>query len=503
MYCKPHYKQLFKSKGNYDEGFGQKPHKELWSNKNSAEKTKVKSPEKKMESRSSPAQSTLVSQEKGINTPVDENKKASSKISVVWPPQSESPRKSFSIEEELKLVKPSWPPKECSAQENEHLNQPVKPPLSETDIPTAQVQNGPLENHQAQEGAGSPEEAPAASEAPASSIAVAEEAESVALTPGTQESNSVSEAEAEAGPEMDSEVQPGVGEWSSGKDDGAAEVPERSEEESIERVEEVKVNGHDRQMESTAGVEESRGEEGRGNNDSVNNEEAVKVTLIDEEAMATPALNPNSNNNNSNNNAWTLPDNEILLRGLTEDEGEKSLSLFMTDTTRTTDVSPDDHCEESKWVPREVLQPAQREDAFVPTGAKCAETTDCYSDANFFTGSAEEALVFRNEANEPKISTSSFLEDVFAGLSTSSSGLLSDFKPHIFSQSALETSGTSMLDDFMDFGGEATEAPAKVGDAETKVEGSGTALWADEDDNLTVEERIKRNRHYDEDEDDS
>uniref|UniRef100_A0A4W5NC43 LIM zinc-binding domain-containing protein n=1 Tax=Hucho hucho TaxID=62062 RepID=A0A4W5NC43_9TELE len=30
MYCKPHFKQLFKSKGNYDEGFGQTPHKDLW-----------------------------------------------------------------------------------------------------------------------------------------------------------------------------------------------------------------------------------------------------------------------------------------------------------------------------------------------------------------------------------------------------------------------------------------------------------------------------------------
>lgn len=501
MYCKPHYKQLFKSKGNYDEGFGQKPHKELWSNKNSAEKTKVKSPEKKMESRYSPAQSTLVSQEKGINAPVDENKKPSSKISVVWPPQSESPRKSFSIEEELKLVKPSWPPKECSAQENEHLNQPVKPPLNQTDIPTAQVQNGPQENHKEQEGARSPEEAPAESEAPASSIAVAEETVSVALTPAARESNRVSEAEAQAGPEMDSEVQPGVEGWSSGNDDGAAEsrkVPETSEEESIGRVEEVKVNGHGRQMGSTAGEEESQGEEGRGNNDSVNNEEAVKVTLIDEETMAAPALNPNSNNNNSNNNCWTLPDNETLLRGLTEDEGKKSRSLFMTDTG-STDFSPDDHCEESNWMPREVLQSAQREDAFVPAGAKCTETTHCYSDANFFTGSAEGALVFRNEASEPKISTSSFLEDVFAGLSTSSSSLLSDFKTDIFSQSALETSGMSTLDDLMDFGMEATEAPAEVGGAE----GSGTALWADEDDNLTVEERIKRNRHYDEDEDDS
>uniref|UniRef100_A0A4W5NC18 LIM zinc-binding domain-containing protein n=1 Tax=Hucho hucho TaxID=62062 RepID=A0A4W5NC18_9TELE len=32
MYCKPHFKQLFKSKGNYDEGFGQTPHKDLWIN---------------------------------------------------------------------------------------------------------------------------------------------------------------------------------------------------------------------------------------------------------------------------------------------------------------------------------------------------------------------------------------------------------------------------------------------------------------------------------------
>ncbi|XP_045885194.1 LIM domain and actin-binding protein 1-like isoform X1 [Micropterus dolomieu] len=30
VYCKPHYNQLFKAKGNYDEGFGHRPHKELW-----------------------------------------------------------------------------------------------------------------------------------------------------------------------------------------------------------------------------------------------------------------------------------------------------------------------------------------------------------------------------------------------------------------------------------------------------------------------------------------
>ena len=33
VYCKPHFCQLFKAKGNYDEGFGLRPHKELWESK--------------------------------------------------------------------------------------------------------------------------------------------------------------------------------------------------------------------------------------------------------------------------------------------------------------------------------------------------------------------------------------------------------------------------------------------------------------------------------------
>ncbi|KAI9142725.1 LIM domain-containing protein 2 [Paraphysoderma sedebokerense] len=32
-YCKPHFSQLFKSKGNYDEGFGHQQHKDQWKNK--------------------------------------------------------------------------------------------------------------------------------------------------------------------------------------------------------------------------------------------------------------------------------------------------------------------------------------------------------------------------------------------------------------------------------------------------------------------------------------
>ncbi|KAM9779991.1 LIM domain-containing protein 2 [Neosynchiropus ocellatus] len=39
FYCKPHFQQLFKSKGNYDEGFGRKQHKELWTAKETETKT--------------------------------------------------------------------------------------------------------------------------------------------------------------------------------------------------------------------------------------------------------------------------------------------------------------------------------------------------------------------------------------------------------------------------------------------------------------------------------
>lgn len=519
MYCKPHYKQLFKSKGNYDEGFGHKPHKELWSNKNtenSAEKTKIKSPspEKKvMDSRYSTAQSTTT-QDDDINKSAEDNKKLASKISVVWPPQSDSPKKSFAIEEELKLVKPSWPPKEGSSQENEPLNQPVKPSLRETDIPAAKVENGPQENDKVRESVcltgnvRKPEETPAESEAPASPVAAAEESVSVTHTRETEESNSGSEAVARASPEMDSEVHPGVEEREE-SDGGAVEsmrVSDESAEKNEERVEEVQVNGHDRQIEGAADEKESQEEIDKGNNDGMNNGEAVKVTLIDEEETAGKALNANSNNNN--NNGQTPPDNDILFQGLTEDEREENQSFFLTDTTRATDFSQADHCEESKWMPSEVLQLAQREDAFVPAGAKCTEATDCFSDTNFFTETAEGTLAFKNEATEPKLSTSSFLEDIFAGLSTSSSSLLSDFKSDIFGQSAGETPLMSALDDLLDFG---TEARAGTDKAAGKGESGGcgtgkggSSLWADDDDDgLTVEEQIKKNRYYDDDSDNS
>uniref|UniRef100_A0A3Q3LWA2 Xin actin binding repeat containing 2a n=1 Tax=Labrus bergylta TaxID=56723 RepID=A0A3Q3LWA2_9LABR len=395
---------------------------------------------------------------------------------------------------------PSWPPKEGSAQEKESLNQQTKPSLKETNIPAAGVQNGPQEDSTEQEGNNlkenekRPEETPAESEAP-----TAEEPVNVSHTQESGESNSSCEAVAQVGAEMESEVQPDVDE----KD-------QSEEAEGMqERVEEVKVNGHDGRIESAADEKASQEERDKGNNDGMKNGEAVKVTLIDEEATAGQALNANSNNNNSN--SQILLDREILFEGLTEDDEEKHQSLFLTDAAGATDFFNADLCEESKWMPNEVLQLAQRDDAFVPAGAKCVEATDSFfPDMNFFTETAGGALAFQAEAAEQKISTSSFLEDIFAGLSTSSSssGLLSDFKSDIFGRSVTETTTptVSALDDLLDFGMEARGSTEKdVMETSHSAGGDGTrSLWAEEDDDeaLTVEEQIKRNRYYDDDESD-
>lgn len=464
MYCKPHYKQLFKSKGNYDEGFGQKPHKERWSHNKSSEKTQVKPLERKVTDSSYAAQSTSASPYKDIDKSADENKKPGSKICVVWPPQSDSPKKSFTIEEELKVVKPSWPPKERLAEESESLNQPVKPPLKEIDIPVAQVQNRPQEAHKAHQNA-------CITETEREPEEVGGEAASA--TPEAEESHGGAEEEPQAGHEMDFDVQPEVEECMKGEG-----------EESVERREEGKIYGHEGKAEDAADKrsQENVDREGNGRAD---NEEAIQVTARDTELSE----NPNSNNNNNNstdeddgNNGWIMHNNEILLE-FSKDERKKNQTIFVS---AAADFSSAAHSEEAKWMPSEVLPLAHSDDACMPSGAKCTEDTD------FFTEMAEGA--FSCEASEPKICTSSFLEDIFAGLSTSSSSLLSDLKSDIFGPSTAETPRESVLGDLFDFGTEAG------GDSVVKA-GDGAFTWADSEE-LTAEELIKRNRYYDDDDSD-
>lgn len=135
IYCKPHFKQLFKSKGNYDEGFGHKQHKELWKLKDQCSSVGNIHAEETNPINSLPVDpkpiteidQDLYSGTEGTHPDIlDNNLKKSTergKLKMTWPPSSDNttPKKTFSIEEVAKVSKPKWPP-EGFAQEGSTLH---------------------------------------------------------------------------------------------------------------------------------------------------------------------------------------------------------------------------------------------------------------------------------------------------------------------------------------------------------------------------------------------
>lgn len=137
IYCKPHFKQLFKSKGNYDEGFGHKQHKELWNPKDQHGSVGNIHAEETDPINSIPVDPkpiTEIDQDfysgtEGTHPDIlDNNLKKSTergKLKMTWPPSTDNatPKKTFSIEEVAKVNKPKWPP-EGFAQEG-YTNKPL------------------------------------------------------------------------------------------------------------------------------------------------------------------------------------------------------------------------------------------------------------------------------------------------------------------------------------------------------------------------------------------
>ncbi|NWS93866.1 XIRP2 protein, partial [Mionectes macconnelli] len=135
IYCKPHFKQLFKSKGNYDEGFGHKQHKELWSSKDqhsSVDSTHAEETNPINGIPVDPKPITEVDKDlqagtEGANPSILHNnlKKSTErgKLKMSWPPSTddETSKKTFSIEEVAKVNKSKWPP-EGFVQEDSSLN---------------------------------------------------------------------------------------------------------------------------------------------------------------------------------------------------------------------------------------------------------------------------------------------------------------------------------------------------------------------------------------------
>ncbi|XP_042652872.1 LIM domain and actin-binding protein 1 isoform X2 [Tyto alba] len=125
IYCKPHFNQLFKSKGNYDEGFGHKQHKELWAGKTESEESLEKTVHDLNATESPPSPGVedapiakvgvlAASMEaKASALPEREERPAETKkLRIAWPPPSDQSIHGSALDEGIKVFKPKWPPEE-------------------------------------------------------------------------------------------------------------------------------------------------------------------------------------------------------------------------------------------------------------------------------------------------------------------------------------------------------------------------------------------------------
>lgn len=111
FYCLPHYKQLLKSKGNADNGIGQQL---------AAGGGEPFPPHDKFDWRCSTGSAGSADKNQGKRS--DGNK-----VSVVWPPLTDPPKKAFKIEEDIQLAKPQWPPPENSPTSPKHQHRKAVP----------------------------------------------------------------------------------------------------------------------------------------------------------------------------------------------------------------------------------------------------------------------------------------------------------------------------------------------------------------------------------------
>ncbi|XP_066529316.1 LIM domain and actin-binding protein 1a isoform X2 [Hoplias malabaricus] len=125
VYCKPHFCQLFKAKGNYEEGFGLRPHKELWEargddfeeqvkdlpKENTTSPTVEESPLEKVNVLAATLESRAQSASERMEKPVE-----TGRLKISWPPRTDegevgSPSKA-SVDGVIRPIRPKWPPED-------------------------------------------------------------------------------------------------------------------------------------------------------------------------------------------------------------------------------------------------------------------------------------------------------------------------------------------------------------------------------------------------------
>lgn len=474
MYCKTHYKQLFKSKGNYDEGFGEKPHRELWSTKkNTSDKANlvssvppVKSDPKVLHvSKENDSFPDEIKETSKLN---DSAKKSSSKIAIVWPPQNESPKKSFTLEEELKVVKPTWPPKEESPEMTEN----IEPVLRETTSPT----NHDIANENQRECGGDPIKALPKEEEQPTATFQAQTDVSVAVEQGKR--------------------------------------AEHAEGESENKV--LEVNGNVDYNEEIENVEKMKEDEceKKGNKESEETD-GVKVTVIDSMATGEESANGNANNNNNNynNNCLLLLDVGDPWVG-SDDKAEPDMFDFYSPSTQETNIKEEVNTKE-ETDSEEDTNTTEKTNTEEETNTKDESDTKQESNtketmrANLLLllqdddqpppsaneGNVSDAKPEQHSEKQPNFTASQFLDDIFAGFSETTS---------FFSKDDFNSTKSSapLLDDLMDFGIETKEEPGTKTLEKMSLDYSNSkasCLLGEDPQSLSVEEQIKRNRFYDDD----
>ncbi|XP_054641958.1 LIM domain and actin-binding protein 1-like isoform X2 [Dunckerocampus dactyliophorus] len=126
VYCKPHFSQLFKAKGNYDEGFGHRPHKELWQHRKDGDEDDEEALKTKEQAAPARMPSVESAPEKQRTSPVEVSPPVKvTGLSAHMVTRKQTPASSTEKPAETRRLRIAWPPPSGDAHSGTGLRSPA------------------------------------------------------------------------------------------------------------------------------------------------------------------------------------------------------------------------------------------------------------------------------------------------------------------------------------------------------------------------------------------